>query len=49
MATRENDTIVANQVEARAGVTGHKARYVLAISTALVVVLFAAIYLAFFV
>ncbi len=45
MATRENDTIVVNQVEARGGVTGHKARYVLAISIALVVVLFVAVYL----
>jgi hypothetical protein len=48
MATRENNRIVETPVEARAGVTGHKARYVLITSTALVVVLFAAIYLYFF-
>jgi hypothetical protein len=45
MATRENQTIVESAVEARGGVTGHKARYVLLISTAMVVVLFTAIYL----
>lgn len=49
MATRENDHIVESTVEARAGVTGHKARYVLLFSTALVVVLFAGVYLFFFV
>lgn len=37
-----------NKTEARQGVTGHKVRYVLGISTALVVVLFAVIYFAFF-
>lgn len=45
MATRENQTIVETPVEARAGVTGHKARYVLFFSTALVVVLFVAVYM----
>ncbi len=48
MATRENQTIVETPIEARGGVTGHKARYVLLISTALVVVLFIAIYLSNF-
>ena len=48
MATRENQTIVETPVEARGGVTGHKARYVLFFSTALVVVLFAGVFLYFF-
>lgn len=48
MATRENQTIVESPVEARAGVTGHKARYVLFFSTALVVVLFVGVYLYYF-
>jgi len=49
MATRENDHIVESPVEARAGVTGHKVRFVLFFSTALVVVLFVAVFLYFFV
>jgi hypothetical protein len=49
MITQENDRIVANPIEARGGVTGHKARFVLFFSTAAVVVLFAAVYLFFFV
>lgn len=49
MATRENDHIVESPVEARAGVTGHNARYVLLVSTVLVVALFAAVYLLYFV
>lgn len=48
MATRENDHIVESTVEARAGVTGHKARFVLFFSTALVVVLFAGVFLYYF-
>ncbi len=44
----EPDRIVASSTEARAGETGHNARYVLAASTVGVVVLFAAVYLYFF-
>lgn len=36
-----------NRTEARQGVTGHKVRYVLGISTALVVALFVIIYFVF--
>lgn len=45
MATRENDHIVESPVEARAGVTGHKVRFVLFFSILLVIVLFGAVYL----
>jgi hypothetical protein len=48
MATRENNRIVETPIEARGGVTGHKARFVLFFSTALVVVLFAGVFLYFF-
>ncbi|MBS0249347.1 MAG: hypothetical protein JSR61_22275 [Proteobacteria bacterium] len=48
MAVREDDRIVANTTEARAGVTGHNARIVLALSTLGVAVLFAILYLYFF-
>jgi hypothetical protein len=39
---------VVSPTRARAGVTGHNVRYVLAISLAAIVVAFAAIYLAYF-
>lgn len=42
----ENDRIVESTNEARAGVTGHNVNYVLLISTAAVIVLFAVAYLA---
>jgi hypothetical protein len=45
----ENDHVVETPTEARAGVTGHGARYVLAVSTIGVVVIFAVVYLVFFV
>ena len=53
MATRLNqDTVetpvVCTTTQAREGVTGHGVRYVLLISTAAVVVLFAAIWLFYF-
>jgi len=44
----ENDHVVATPTEARAGATGHNARYVLAISTVAVAVIFAGVYLYFF-
>jgi hypothetical protein len=42
------DEVVTPAPNARAGVTGHNVRYVLAISLAGVVVLFALLYLIFF-
>ncbi len=48
MATREDGHIVESTTEARGAVTGHNARYVLYWSIALVVVLFAAVFLYFF-
>jgi hypothetical protein len=56
MATRRNQTrlkivetpVVRNTTQAREGVTGHGVRYVLLISTAAVVVLFAAIWFYYF-
>ena len=40
----EDNRIVENTTEARAGVTGHNVRYVLVISTLAVIVLFAIAY-----
>lgn len=53
MATRTNQTrpetpVVRTTTQAREGVTGHGVRYVLMISTAAVVVLFAAVWLFYF-
>jgi hypothetical protein len=53
MATRTNQStdevpVVRTTTQAREGVTGHGVRYVLMISTAAVVVLFAAIWLYYF-
>jgi cobalamin biosynthesis Mg chelatase CobN len=48
-AARDADTpIVETTTEARQGVTGHGARYVLIISTVAVVIAFVVIYTAFF-
>jgi hypothetical protein len=41
----ENDRVVETTTEARAGVTGHKVRYVLLVSTLAVIVLFAVVYM----
>jgi hypothetical protein len=49
MPEREGDHIVETPTEARAAVTGHQVRYVLLLSTLGVVVLFAGIYMYFFV
>ena len=49
MPTYENDRIVESATEARAGTTGHNVRYVLGLSTAGVIALFAVIYLYYFV
>ena len=49
MPERENDHIVATPDEARAGVTGHHVRTVLVAGTLGVAVLFAAVYLYYFV
>jgi hypothetical protein len=48
MAKVEGDRIVETKEEARAGTTGHNARYVLAFSTFGVIVTFAIIYLYYF-
>ena len=40
--------VVKTAIEARDGVTGHGVRYVLMISTALVIVIFAALWLFYF-
>lgn len=48
MAKVENGHIVETATEARAGATGHNVRYVLALSTIGVAVLFAVVYLFFF-
>jgi hypothetical protein len=48
MPELENDHIVETPNEARAGVTGHGARYVLGFSTVGIVVLFAAVFLYYF-
>jgi len=48
MPHKENDRIVETATEARAGVTGHNARYVLVFGTLGVIVLFGAIYLYYF-
>jgi hypothetical protein len=45
----ENDRIVETPTEARAGVTGQNARYVLAFGTVGVIALFAVVYLYYFV
>jgi len=45
MAKREGDRIVETPTEARAGVTGHNARYVLLVGTIGVIVLFAIAYI----
>ena len=42
----ENDHVVENATEARAGVTGHNVRYVLLFGTLAVIVLFVVAYLA---
>jgi len=44
MPNVENDHIVENTTEARAGVTGHNVRYVLLFGTLAVIVLFAIAY-----
>jgi hypothetical protein len=46
MPHREGDHIVETTTEARAGVTGHNARYVLVWSTLGVILLFVAAYVA---
>jgi hypothetical protein len=53
MATSTNQStsetpVVRTTTQAREGVTGHGVRYVLMISTAMVVILFAAIWLYYF-
>jgi hypothetical protein len=48
MPQRQGDRIVESATEARAGVTGHNVRYVLAIGIAAVALLFAAVYLYYF-
>lgn len=48
MARVENDPIVESTTEARAGVTGHNARYVLVFSTVAVAIVFAALLIYFF-
>lgn len=45
---RQGNKIIESTTEARAGATGHNARYVLVASTASLVVLFAAVYFFFF-
>ncbi len=49
MPHREGDRIVETPTEARAAVTGHNVRYVLAASTGALIVLFVGIYLYYFV
>jgi hypothetical protein len=49
MPTYENDRVVENATEARAGTTGHHVRYVLGLSTVGVIALFVVIYLYYFV
>lgn len=44
----ENDRIVESATEARAGVTGHNVRYVLAGGTGAAIVLLAMVYLFYF-
>jgi hypothetical protein len=46
--TRTETPIVRTATEAREGVTGHNVRYVLLIGTAAVVVIFAALWLFYF-
>jgi hypothetical protein len=53
MATSTNQStpetpVVRNTTQARQGVTGHGVRYVLVISTAAIVVIFAALWLFYF-
>lgn len=48
MPHRQGDTIIETPDEARAGVTGHGVRYMLAFGTAGCAVLFVAVYLYFF-
>lgn len=48
MPTVENNRIVETTTEARAGATGHGARYVLGISVVALIVAFAIIYLVYF-
>ncbi len=48
MPHKEDNHIVETTTEARAGVTGQGARYVLVFSTVGVIVLFAIVYLYFF-
>ena len=49
MPHREGDHIVETPTEARAGVTGHNVRYVLAAGTGALIVLFVGVYLYYFV
>jgi hypothetical protein len=49
MPHREGDHIVETPTEARAAVTGHNARYVLAIAVVAVIAAFVGVYLYFFV
>lgn len=48
MPETQNDRIVETPIEARAGVTGHNARYVLAFGTAGAIALFAIVFLYYF-
>ena len=48
MPTRSGDQIVETTTEARQGVTGHNARYVLVFSTLAAVVAMVVVYIAFF-
>jgi hypothetical protein len=48
MPETQNDRIVETPTEARAGVTGHNARYVLAFGTAGAIALFAIVFLYYF-
>ena len=48
MPQRQGNTVIETPNEARAGVTGHGVRYVLAFGTAGCVVLFVALYVYFF-
>jgi len=48
MAERKEGRIVETTTEARAGVTGHNVRYVLGLSTVVLIALFGAVYLYYF-
>ena len=48
MPQQEQGRIVETATEARAGATGHNVRWVLAVGTAAVIVIFAGLYLYYF-